>query len=117
MVPIHSQAGNMALVNGYTSLNGWEVTGLDWDTGETVHQTIFGNRNLGNGAYAILQYLENGDLVFNSFCGPLRVSYPEEAKDGGTGGSSGCNAGGAAGFAPLLLLLALPLLGIRPGKR
>jgi len=117
MIPIHDQAGNMALVNGYTSLNGWEVTGLDWDTGETVHQTIFGNQNLGNGAYAILQYLENGDLVFNSFCGPLRVSYPDEDEDGDTGGSSGCNAGGAAGFAPVLLLLAVPLLATRSGKR
>lgn len=27
----------------------------------------------GNGAYAIIQYLENGDLLFNSVGGPFRV--------------------------------------------
>ncbi len=75
MVPIHSEPENMALVNGYTEERGWEVTGLDWDNGSTVHQTMFGRLNLGNGAYAILQYLEDGDLVFNSIVGPLRVSY------------------------------------------
>ena len=36
----------------------------------------FGRKNLGNGAYAILEYLENGDLLFNSIVGPLRVLYP-----------------------------------------
>ncbi|OPY67317.1 MAG: hypothetical protein A4E57_02379 [Syntrophorhabdaceae bacterium PtaU1.Bin034] len=75
MVPIHSQSGNMALINGYTPADGWHVLGLDWYSGVTVHQTKFGNINFGNGAYAILQYLENGDLLFNSFAGVLRVGY------------------------------------------
>lgn len=74
MVPVHSQSGNMALVNGWGA-SGWEVWGLDWDTGKTVHQTIFGEANFGNGAYAILQYLENQDLVLNSFAGSFRVRY------------------------------------------
>jgi len=78
MVPIHSQSGNMALINGYRLPEGWEVLGLDWDTGETVHQTTFGDVNFGNGAYAILQYLDNGDLLFNSFSGPIRIHYDEE---------------------------------------
>jgi hypothetical protein len=78
MVPIHSQSGNMALINGYRLPDGWEVLGLDWDTGETVHQTTFGDVNFGNGAYAILQYLDNDDLVFNSFAGPIRIHYDEE---------------------------------------
>ena len=75
MVPIHSRLGSMALVNGYSAADGWEVTGMDWTTGATVHRTIFGHKTFGNGAYAILQYLNNGDLVFNSFVGPYRVSY------------------------------------------
>lgn len=75
MVPIHSRLGSMALVNGYTAADGWEVTGMDWTTGTTVHRTIFGHKTFGNGAYAILQYLNNGDLLFNSFVGPYRVSY------------------------------------------
>jgi hypothetical protein len=78
MVPIHSQSGNMALINGYRLPEGWEVLGLDWDTGETVHQTIFGDVNSGNGAYAILQYMDNDDLLFNSFAGPIRIHYDEE---------------------------------------
>lgn len=78
MVPIHSDSGNMALINGFRSPDGWEILGLDWDTGETVHQTIFGEINYGNGAYAILQYLEDSDLLFNSFMGPIRISYPQE---------------------------------------
>ncbi|MDY9926561.1 hypothetical protein [Methanosarcina sp.] len=78
MVPIHSQSGNMALINGYRSPDGWEVLGLDWDTGETVHQTVFGDVNFGNGAYAILQYLENDDLIFNSFAGPIRIHYDKK---------------------------------------
>lgn len=38
-----------------------------------VHRTIFGQSNLGNGAYALIQYLPGGDLIFNSIGGPLRV--------------------------------------------
>ena len=75
MIPVHSQSGNMALINGYREPNGWEVLGLDWNTGVTVHQTILGRENFGNGAYAILEYLGNGDLLFNSIVGPIRIHY------------------------------------------
>lgn len=102
MVPVHSQAGKMAMVNGYTDENGWEITGMDWDTGETVHRTIFGDANFGNGAYAILQYLKNGDLLFNSFCGPIRVSYD-------TGGSGGC----AVGSLSFAILFLIPLVNLK----
>jgi hypothetical protein len=47
----------MVMVNGYTKERGWEVTGMDWVTGKTVYQTIFGDANFGNGAYALVQYL------------------------------------------------------------
>jgi predicted secreted protein len=75
MIPVHSKSGNMALINGYREPNGWEVLGLDWDSGVIVHQTIFGRDNFGNGAYAILEYLDNGDLLFNSIVGPIRIHY------------------------------------------
>lgn len=74
MVPIHSQSSNMAVVGGYYN-DGWEITGMDWNTGETVHRTLFGKSNYGNGAYAILQFFPNGDLLFNSLVGPYRASY------------------------------------------
>ena len=61
------------LANGFTAKDGWEVTGMDWATGKTVHRTIFGPDNRGNGAYALVQLLPNGDLLFNSIDGPYRV--------------------------------------------
>lgn len=73
MVPTKSSASNIVLVSGYTKDDGWEVTGLDWNTGQTVHRTIFGQSNLGNGAYALIQFFPNGDLLFNSIAGPTRV--------------------------------------------
>jgi hypothetical protein len=108
MIPVHSQSGGMVLVNGYTPGNGWEITGLDWNTGRTVHQTLFGRSNHGNGAYAVLQYLEDGELLFNAFSGPIRVQYD-------TGGSGGCSAGGS--FAPLPVLLLVPLVLLAAGRK
>lgn len=110
MVPIHSQAASMAFVNGYYERSGWEVTGLDWDTGKTAHRTVFGRKNLGNGAYAIIQYLKSGSLLFNSIVGPYLVGY--DSSEGG------CSVAGAAGFAtPALLLIAPLLLALRGKKR
>ena len=53
--------------------DGCAVTGLDWNTGVVRHRVIFGDTSRGNGTYAIIQYLENGDLLFNSVSGPYRV--------------------------------------------
>lgn len=73
MVPVASSGANAVFVNGYSKDDGWEITGLDWDTGKTVSRTIFGDNNKGNGAYAILQFFENGDMLFNSVIGPYRI--------------------------------------------
>jgi hypothetical protein len=77
MVPGMSSVSNIAFVNGYTKKDGWEVTGMDWNTGQTVHRTIFGQDNLGNGAYALIQFLENGDMIFNSVGGAARVKLAD----------------------------------------
>lgn len=74
MVPAVSATSGVVFLNGYSKADGWEVTGLDWQTGETVHRTIFGQSNLGNGAYALIEGLPNGDLLFNSVGGPLRAT-------------------------------------------
>ncbi len=74
MIPVHCRSGNMAVVSGYGD-DGWEVTGMDWYTGKTVHRTLFGKENYGNGSYAILQFLPDGDLIFDSLVGPFRVDY------------------------------------------
>ena len=73
MVPAASSGSNMVMVNGYTKADGWEVTGMDWDTGETVQRVIFGQDNLGNGAYAVIQYAPNGNLLFNGVGGTFRA--------------------------------------------
>ncbi|MFN7290595.1 MAG: hypothetical protein ACK5YR_01185 [Pirellula sp.] len=73
MVPLASSGANAVFVNGYSAKDGWEVTGLDWETGTTVSRTIFGQNNKGNGTYAILQFLEDGDMLFNSVIGPYRI--------------------------------------------
>jgi hypothetical protein len=73
MVPLVTSASNMVLVNGYTKERGWEITGLDWSTGKNRTRVEFGHTNRGNGAYAILQLFENGDLLFNSVIGPYRI--------------------------------------------
>ena len=73
MVPGASSQSGMVMVNGYTKADGWEVTGLDWTTGETVQRAIFGQDNLGNGAYALIQYASNGDLLFNGVGGTFRA--------------------------------------------
>lgn len=73
MVPLVTSGSNMVLVNGYTKERGWEITGLDWNTGKNRTRVEFGQTNRGNGAYAILQLLENGDLLFNSVIGPYRI--------------------------------------------
>lgn len=80
MVPTVSGPSRIVFVNGYTKADGWEVTGMDWETGKTVHRSIFGQDNLGNGAYALIQSLPNGDLLFNSIGGPTRVKYQATAK-------------------------------------
>lgn len=76
MVPTVSSASNIVFTSGYYSGTGWEVVGLDWNTGQTVHQVVFGPGILGNGFYALIQYLPNGDLLFNSIIGPTRVQLP-----------------------------------------
>lgn len=73
MVPLVTSGSDLVLVNGYTKEKGWEVTGLDWKTGKNRLRVEFGHSNRGNGAYAILQLLENGDLLFNSVIGPYRI--------------------------------------------
>ena len=75
MIPAMSTTSNIVLVNGYYKNSGWEITGLDWNTGKTVHQSKFGFDNFGNGQYATIQFLADGDLLFNSVAGPIRIDY------------------------------------------
>ncbi|WP_456713432.1 hypothetical protein [Bradyrhizobium sp. USDA 4353] len=75
MVPVASAPSGIVFVNGYSAEDGWDVNGLDWQSGKTVHRTIFGKTNYGNGAYALLQFDPQGDLIFNSIGGPFRITF------------------------------------------
>ena len=75
MIPAVSTKSEMVFVCGWNDASVWEVTGLDWKSGATRHRSILGKSNRANGAYAIIQYLANGDLLFNSVAGPIRVKY------------------------------------------
>lgn len=59
-VPVVSVASRAAAINTFGPHDGWEVTGVDWDTGRTVHRTVFGKITAGNGAYALVQVLQDG---------------------------------------------------------
>lgn len=73
MIPAVSTTSEMVFVCGWDDNTGWEITGLDWAKGTTRHRCILGKSNRANGAYAIIQYFPNGDLLFNSVAGPIRV--------------------------------------------
>ena len=75
MIPAISTTSNIVLVGGYYKKTGWEITGMDWNTGKTVHQSKFGFDNFGNGQYATIQFFPNGDMLFNSISGPFRLNY------------------------------------------
>ncbi|BAN27611.1 hypothetical protein [Caballeronia insecticola] len=68
---------------GMTTGQGWVVTGMNWNTGATQFQVVMGSSIVGNGFYGLIQFLPNGDLLFNSFVGPTRVRIPAS-------GSSAC---------------------------
>ncbi len=73
MKPAVSTTSGVVCVNGFYPESGWEITGLDWNSGEIVHRSVFGKNNYGNAAFATLQYFANGDMLFNSIAGPCRI--------------------------------------------
>ena len=46
---------------------------MDWITGEILPEVNMGKSSFGNGAYALIEYFENGDLLFNGIGGPMRI--------------------------------------------
>jgi hypothetical protein len=86
MVPAVNGGSNVSSPQVFTSGNygmttgqGWVVTGLNWNTGATQFQAVMGPGIVGNGYYGLLQFFPNGDLLFNSFVGPMRVRIPSSS--------------------------------------
>ncbi|NLR94069.1 hypothetical protein [Flammeovirga agarivorans] len=73
MVPSVSSTSNIVLVNTYDPEKGWEILGFDWNTGMQVHEVNFGKTSYGNGAYALIQYDKEGNLIFNGIGGTMKV--------------------------------------------
>jgi hypothetical protein len=81
MTPALSAGSATVLVEGYSKKDGWELTGMDWNTGRTVHRTLFGQDPLGNGAFGAVQFIGDDDLLFDSLGGPIRTPIlPPEKK-------------------------------------
>jgi len=78
MVPAISSSSEIVLINTYDVDLGWQVVGLDWNSGDVLHQVNFGKTSYGNGAYALIEYFKNGDLLFNGIGGPMRVPLEED---------------------------------------
>ncbi|HDC4444477.1 TPA: hypothetical protein O8U43_003690 [Enterobacter cloacae] len=77
MIPAISSASNTVYTSGYYRHNGgWKVVGMDWNTGQTVHSTVFNDNICGNGIYAQMEFMPDGDLLMNSILGPMRVQLP-----------------------------------------
>ena len=67
MIPAISSASNTVYTSGYYRHNGgWKVVGMDWNTGQTVHSTVFNDNICGNGIYAQMEFMPDGDLLMNS---------------------------------------------------
>ena len=77
MHPSMSSNSNVVCVNTYNDLNGWQILGLDWGSGQVVHQINLGKSSMGNGACGMIQYFDNGDFLFNSIGGTMRIKLSE----------------------------------------
>ncbi len=76
MVPAVSSVSQTVVMNGYSDTEGWIIEQLDWGTGEHAGRVVFGKQHqLGNGFYSIFEYMENGDQIFNSVGGPIRIPF------------------------------------------
>lgn len=73
VVPMVSAGSNQAYFNRYVE-GAWEITGVDWDTGEVKTRLILGDSQAFNGAYSLIQLLPNGDLVYGGLTGYLKIN-------------------------------------------
>ena len=72
-VPMISGGAQQVYVNGFVD-GKWEVTGLDWETGEAVTRLRLGDSHIYNGAYSVIHLLPGGDIVLGGLLGMMRIS-------------------------------------------
>jgi hypothetical protein len=73
IIPVLSTTSRQAYVMSWDQ-RGWNITGLDFDTGKTETQMTLGRSQQFNGAWGILQLLPNGDVFIPGLAGPVRVT-------------------------------------------
>lgn len=71
-VPMVSAGSNQVYVNRFAD-SAWEITGLDWDTGEVITRLILGDSHAYNGAYSLIQVMYDGDIVIGGLTGHYRI--------------------------------------------
>lgn len=79
-VPMISGGSNQAYVNGFVD-GKWEVTGVDWDSGEVVTRLRMGKSQAYNGAYSVISMLPGGDIVLGGLFGTMRIRTDEGNQD------------------------------------
>jgi hypothetical protein len=78
MVQKVNTSSGIAVFDGNYPKNDWEVTSLDGYIGKVVHRTIFGQNNYGKLTFAIMQWLPDSDMLFNSIVGYFRIKYNQQ---------------------------------------
>lgn len=73
IIPVLSTSSRQAYVLGWDS-DGWNVTGLDFATGQTQTHMVLGRSQQFNGAWGVLQLLPGGDVFIPGITGPVRVA-------------------------------------------
>jgi hypothetical protein len=72
IVPMVSAGSNQVYINRFVD-GSWEITGLDWDTGEVSTRLILGDSQANNGAYSLIQVMHDGDIVIGGLTGHYRI--------------------------------------------
>ena len=73
IIPVLSTVSRQAYVMAWDS-EGWNVTGLDFDSGKTETRMVLGRSQQFNGAWGVLQLLPDGDVFIPGIAGPVRVA-------------------------------------------
>lgn len=72
IIPVISTTSRQAYVMAWDE-RGWNITGLDVDSGKTETRMVLGHSQQFNGAWGTLQLLPNGDVFLPGLAGPVRV--------------------------------------------
>lgn len=80
--PVINTASKIVLLNSFDASNavvGWNIKGFDWTNGSLINQIVFSsNTQYGNGMNGYMQFMKDGDMLFNSIGGVFRIAFGDE---------------------------------------